>query len=168
MMRPVVLTLVLMLSACTPLAPGVTVRTPATDITGATSRQAIIAARGQNLLIGQVLILRQAGRTALIAEVGQARHSGQGRLRIDSAWQEGRELPFRPATRSEWFCTRPGQCRGVRTGSFVLSRDEFDAALHAGLSATLIGPDDVVELRFPPHLFVEARDRALAAGLWPP
>ena len=44
---------------------------------------------------------------------------------------------------------------------------EFDAALQSGLSATLIGPDAVVKVHFPPALFVEARDRARTLRLWP-
>jgi hypothetical protein len=170
MVRLLALVLLFILSAgpaCTPLASGGAAQSMATGIDGVASRQVIIADRGHDLMIGQVLVLRQNNRTALTAEVGQLHRSGQVRLRMDSAWHEGRALPFRRAVRSERFCTRPGQCRGYRTGTFVLSKDAFEAALTEGFTATLVGPDAVVEVHFPPTIFIEARDRAVARGLWP-
>lgn len=166
MMRFVFLVLLFILSAgpaCTPLAPGGVARLPATGIDGAWSRQAVVAEHGQTLLVGQVLILRQDGHSALVAEVGQLRRSGQARLRVSGAWHEGRELSFRRATRSSRFCTGRAQCH--RTGTFILSPADFHVALQSGLSATLIGPDGVVEVHFPPVLFTEARDRARDLGL---
>jgi hypothetical protein len=94
----ILLTLLLILSAgpaCTPLAPAGIAMAPATGTEGAFSRQAIIDGRGQDVMVGRVLVLRQSGRTALIAEVGQLRRSGQGRLRMDSAWTEGERYAFR-------------------------------------------------------------------------
>jgi hypothetical protein len=167
----ILLTLLLILSAgpaCTPLAPAGIAMAPATGTEGAFSRQAIIDGRGQDVMVGRVLVLRQSGRTALIAEVGQLRRSGQGRLRMDSAWTEGERYAFRGATRSEPYCTGGGNCQGYRTGAFHLTRAEFERATREGLRATLIGPDAAVEIRFPPDLFAEARDRAWAQGLWPP
>lgn len=170
MMRLVLLVFLFILSAgpaCTPLAQGSVARLPATGIDGAWSRQVVVAEHGHTVMVGQVLILRQAGRTALAVEVGQLPDGAAGRLRMDSAWHEGQRLSFRAIRRNEPFCTAPGRCQGFRTGTFALSRAEFDAALQSGLSATLIGPDAVVEVHFPPALFVEARDQARTLGLWP-
>ena len=170
-MRLILLTLLLILSAgpaCAPLAPAGIAMSPATGIEGAFSRQAIIAGRGHDVMVGRVLVLRQSGRTALTAEVGQLRRSGQRRLVMNSAWIEGARYAFRGATRSEPYCTGGGNCQGYRTGAFHLTRAAFERATQDGLRATLIGPDAAVEIRFPADLFAEARDRARARGLWPP
>jgi hypothetical protein len=171
MMRLIILVVLLLLSAgpaCTPLAREGSAVAPDTGIEGAFSRQAIIAEAGQGILIGRVLVLRQSGGPALIAEIGQVGRSGQGRLRMDSAWTEGERLPFRGATRSEPYCIGSTDCQGFRTGVLRLSRAAFDRAARTGLRATLIGPDAAVEIRFPPELFSEASQQAGAQGLWPP
>lgn len=170
MLRPTVMIVLLTLCAgpaCTPLAPGGAAAFEATGIEGAYSRQVVVADGGHDVMVGQVLVLRQNGRLAFTAVVGQLRHSGQVPLRMESAWSGGRAVPFEGGGRRERFCTRRGHCRGSLTGTFVLTRAAFDAALHGGLSATLVGPDAVVEVRFPPQVFAEARDRARAAGLLP-
>ena len=154
------------LTACAQLAPGGAAQLDATGISGAYSRQVIVATGPQAAMVGQVLILRQDGRIALIAEIGQAYRSGLGRPRFSSAWDEGRELAFAPASRSERFCMRGAQCQGYRVGTLALTADTFDAALVTGLTATLIGDDNAVEVHFPAHMFRDARDRARAAGLW--
>jgi hypothetical protein len=167
MHRRLFLPLLLALCACTPLAPGGGGRTDATSIAGAFSAQRIVADRGHNLMIGQVFVLRQHDSVALTAELGQARHTGQGRLRMTSAWAAGEELPFRRASRWEPFCTAPGRCTGWRTGTFMFTRDTFAAARRDGFRATLIGPDDVVTVHYPPAMFAEARENARDLGLWP-
>ena len=169
MLRLLVLVLLLILSAgpaCTPLRPGGVAHLPATGIQAAFSRQAIVATQGHTLLVGQVLVLRQQGRTALTAEIGQLPHSGQSRLRMDGAWEEGRALPFRTATRTEAFCIGLGRCHGYRTGTFAFTPATFAEAARDGLRATLTGPDGTVALHIPASLFVEARERARANGNW--
>ncbi|MDG4649289.1 hypothetical protein P6F26_12610 [Roseibacterium sp. SDUM158017] len=157
----------LVLAACTPLAPGGAGHGPATAISGAYSAQRIVAARGHDVMVGQVLVLRRGDRIALTAELGQLRHSGQARLRMRGAWRGGAEVPFRPARGSEPFCIGRDDCQGYRTGTFVFTRATFDAALHDGLEATLVGPDAVVTVRYPPAMFAEAIGNARRAGLWP-
>lgn len=170
MVRLVLLVLLLILSAgpaCIPLAPGGILLTEAARTEGAFSGQRIVADRGHAVMVGQVLVLRRDGVTALTAEVGQVPHGGQVRYRMQSAWHEGRALPFRRAARAEVFCTAPGHCRGYRTGTFVFTAEAFEDAAAHGFSATLIGPDAVVRVRFPAAMFTEARNRAAAADLWP-
>jgi hypothetical protein len=155
------------LSGCTALRPGGVALLPATQIHGAYSRQAVIGDTGHSEMIGQVLVLRRDDAVTLTAEIGQTWNSGEGRVRMLSAWHDGEELPFRRVTRTERFCTGTGQCQGYRTGVFVLTADSFVRATRDGYSATLIGPDGVAEILIPATLFAEARDRARAAGLWP-
>ena len=154
------------LSGCTPLRPGGSALLPATQIHGAYSRQAVIGTTGHSEMIGQVLVLRQDGNVTLTAEVGQTWNSGEGRVRIMSAWADGEELPFRRTTRREPFCVGAGDCQGYRTGVFVFGAEQFSRAARDGFSATLIGPDAVAEIVIPAALFVEARERARASGLW--
>jgi hypothetical protein len=171
MVRLFVLVLLLILSACpacTPLRPGGAAALPATGIDGAFSRQAIVAVQGHTVLVGQVLVLRREGRTALMAEIGQLPHSGQGRLRMVGAWDRGRALPFIRAMRAEPFCIGQTRCPGYRTGTLAFTPATFADAARTGFRATLVGPDGVVTVTIPAALFVEARDRARDAGLWPP
>jgi hypothetical protein len=161
------LPLLLILAACTPLAPGGTARTEATAIEGAFSAQRIVADQGHDLMIGQVFILRQNGRLALTAELGQALHTGRGRLRLTRAWANGEELPYRRAYRSERLCTLPGQCLGYRTGTFLFTPARFAAAARNGFRATLTGPDAVVRVHYPASMFAEAREDARRLGRWP-
>jgi hypothetical protein len=118
-------------------------------------------------MVGQVFVLRQADRVALTAEVGQAYHSGQVRLRMFEAWDDGQELPFRRAMRSERLCIGLSLCQGFRTGTFGFTRDAFEAAMRDGFEATLIGPDAVVTVRYPAAMFSEAREHARRLGIWP-
>lgn len=151
--------------ACVPLAPGGTAELQASGLEGAYSRKAFIANHGHDTMIGQVLDLHRDGQIAFIVEVGQTWHTGRGRLRFDSAWQEGQDLPFQPATRREPFCTYAGHCLGARSGVFSVSQAEFGVARRDGLDATLIGPDGSVAIHVPADLFTEAQDRARAIGL---
>lgn len=168
-MRKAVLPLLLaMLMACTPMLPGGSAQLPETGIGGAFSRQAVVAETRHAVMVGQVFVLRQNGGTVLTAEVGQTWRAGQGRLRMDTAWDRGAERAFVATTRTERHCLGDGQCRGFRTGTFVLTRTEFEAATREGLRATLIGPDDTVAVAFPAALFAEAMTRARDIGLWPP
>lgn len=161
------LILALCISGCSPLAPGGTGRTDATAIVGAFSRQQIVGDDDRNLMIGQVFVLQQGDRVAITAELGQARHTGQGRLRLTSAWAGGEELRFQRVWRSEPYCTTQGRCTGFRAGTFVFTRESFAAALRDGFRATLIGPDEVVTVHYPPGMFAEARQHALLLGIRP-
>jgi hypothetical protein len=155
------------IAGCTPLRPGGTAHLPATQIHGAYSSQAVIGDTGRSALIGQVLVLRQDGVVSLTAEVGQTRNSGEGRLRMLSAWADGRELPFRRVSRFERFCTGANRCQGYRTGVFLFTAESFESAARTGHAATLIGPDATVDIFIPAALFDEARARARDAGIWP-
>jgi hypothetical protein len=143
---------------------------PATGIDGAFSRQASSPRQGQaSDDRAGVLVLRQSNRTALIAEVGQLHRSGQVRLRMDSAWPRGRGIAISPRGHAVGAILHPSRpMPRLPHGSFVLSRDAFDAALHAGFSATLIGPDDVVEIRFPHISSSRHGPGSWRQGLWPP
>ena len=155
-----------LLTGCAPLSPGGVAHVPATDILGAYSRQAVIGDTGHSEMIRQVLVLRKGDAMTLTAEIGQTSNSGEGRLRMQTAWFEGEELPFRRVTRRERHCTGAGQCQGYRTGVFLFTAELFAQAAREGFVATLIGPDAVVEVHIPAALFVEARDRARASGIW--
>jgi hypothetical protein len=154
-------------AGCTALRPGGTPLLPATQIFGAYSGQAVIGDTGHSRMIGQVLVLERDGTVTLTAEVGQTWSSGEGRLRFTGAWAAGEKLPFRRVTRYERFCIGADNCQGYRTGVFVFTAERFAAAARDGFAATLIGPDAVVEISIPAALFVEARDRARASGIWP-
>jgi hypothetical protein len=154
-------------AACVPLAPGGTASAPATGIDGAASRQAVIADEGHAVMVGRTLVLRQAARTAYLVEVAQIRHSGQTRLRMESAWRDGHRLPFTGASRSEPYCLAHRACQAQRTGTFDLTQAQFNGAATTGLRATLVGPDAAVAVHIPPALFAEARDRARSTGIWP-
>ena len=169
MLRLAVLTCLLIVSAgpaCVPLEPGGAAVAPATGIDGAVSRQAVIADAGHAVMVGRALVLHQAGRVTYLADVAQIRRSGHVRLRMDSAWHEGRPLPFTGVGRSEPYCLAHRACQALRTGTFHLSRTDFDRAAATGLAATLIGPDAAVEVFLPAALFAEARDRARETGIW--
>jgi hypothetical protein len=169
MVRARLLLLCIVLSAltgCTALRPGGVALLPATQIHGAYSSQAVIGETGHSKLIGQVLVMRRGGVVTLTAELGQTWNSGEGRLRMISAWAGGRELPFRRVTRRERFCTGGFDCQGYRTGVFLFTAESFARAARDGYPATLIGPDAVVDIVIPAALFVEARERARASGVW--
>lgn len=159
--------LILSLAACSPLATGGAAGTGATGIHGAFSAQRIVANEGHDVMLGQVFVLRQDDRAALTAELVQTRHSGRGRLRLLSAWMNGKELPFRRALRTEPHCDASGRCTGWRAGTFVFTPEAFAAAARDGFEATVIGPDGVVTVHYPLELFAEARANARRVGLWP-
>ena len=160
-----ILAVATLMAACTPLQnPGVH-RSAITGIDGAFSAQQVVSNHPHYVLVGRVMALRQGDEVALVADIGQLNNSGQYRLRMDTAWHNGMELPFRGARRLEDFCTAMGDCQGYRIGTLTFTPDSFIAAAAHGYRAHLIGPDAMVEIVLPAAMFQDVMSRTLDAGI---
>lgn len=156
------------LTACTPLQSGGVQSFQHTAVSGAYSGQAVVSDHPHHVIVAYTVIVRRDAEPVFAVELGQIWDGVHRRLRMDSAWWQGRELPFRRATRRESFCTGHNNCLGHRIGTLTLSRRMFQEAAQTGWNVHLIGPDTALDIHVPAALFAESLQRALTAGLIQP
>jgi hypothetical protein len=145
------LVLLLILAACA--APQTTLDTTDSGLSGRITDQVLISDHPHHVLMGHVLIASR-GAEITRALVIQQRRDGVHTLRIRQAWQQGRELPYRSLNR-RLGCIG-GQCRDNAVGFISFSGQMLERAARDGFSATLIGPEGVIEIAVPPQIFAQA------------
>lgn len=149
---------------CVPLSQAQVTRGEVTGITGALSAQAIVTEHPHHTAIAQAVILQQGEQVTFAVDLGQINDRVHGRLRIDEALANRQRLSFNAPGRGERFC-HGVDCSGWRLGEIVMSRPEFAQAARHGLTADLFGPDAILPVSVPAHLFQDALAQANTAGI---
>lgn len=122
-----------------------------TGDTGTYSRQVVISDHPHHVLYGHVVSLAGDDGRSVRALVISHRRDGVHYLRIDQAWQAGRELPFRRMDR-RLGCTH-GHCRNAALGFIALGPGMIARAARDGFDAHLIGPTGRIDIHVPAALF---------------
>lgn len=153
MLRSVLMCLTLLLAACAPGATGGRIDSPETGLSGAYTRQVVISDDPHHVLLGQILIGRQAGEVSRALIVTQ-RRDGVHRVRMRTAWSGGRAIPFRPLP--VWQGCAGGPCRDNGVGLIPLTPALVAEAARSGFGARLLGREGPIDIFVPPTLWAEA------------
>ncbi|MGI3184322.1 hypothetical protein [Nioella aestuarii] len=137
------------LAAC--VTAGGEFASPVTGITGTYSRQVVISDQPHYVLFGHVVSLMGADGRPVWALVISFRHNQMSWIRVNQAWQDGREMPFRRLDR-RLGCTH-GHCRNDALGFIALGPGMIERAARDGLDAHLLGPYGRIDIHAPAALF---------------
>lgn len=144
------------LAAC--VSAGGEYASPATGVSGTYSRQVVISDHPHHVLYGHVVALTGADGTPVRALVISHRRDAVHSLRINQAWQDGHELPFRRMDR-RLGCTH-GHCRNAALGFIALGPGMIARAAQQGFAAHLLGPSGAIDIHAPAALFAEMASSA--------
>lgn len=152
----------LSLSACFGLPQGGVSRSGVTGLAGGWSAVEIAAqpaATRHHVIFARGYFVGRGDRYVSTLRLGKAWDGVHTRLRIDSAWANGRQLPFKPAGRYEGF-THDMANQHSLIGTLHLSPAIVEKAAQTGLNVRLLGPDGSFDVMLGANLFRPPHDLA--------